>query len=129
RHHECDEDCNQNSASERQKCRINQCLLHAISQVFCLHQMFHQTQQNLRQRAARLTSCHHVDVKWRENSRKLTQGLRETASVDQALMKCMRHLLDARLFQAFLQDRKSTRLNSSHVAISYAVFCLKKKKQ
>src|SRR5690625_5309936 len=28
-----------------------------------------------------------------------------------------------------LQDRKSTRLNSSHVAISYAVFCLKKKRR
>src|SRR5437870_7318250 len=28
-----------------------------------------------------------------------------------------------------LRDRKSTRLNSSHVAISYAVFCLKKKFQ
>src|SRR5690625_6112368 len=28
-----------------------------------------------------------------------------------------------------VEDRKSTRLNSSHVAISYAVFCLKKKKQ
>src|ERR1035438_10623666 len=27
------------------------------------------------------------------------------------------------------QDRKSTRLNSSHLGISYAVFCLKKKKQ
>src|SRR5690606_40911534 len=27
----------------------------------------------------------------------------------------------------YLQDRKSTRLNSSHVKISYAVFCLKKK--
>src|SRR2546430_10578410 len=27
------------------------------------------------------------------------------------------------------QDRKSTRLNSSHSQISYAVFCLKKKKQ
>src|SRR5690625_7084622 len=27
-----------------------------------------------------------------------------------------------------LVDRKSTRLNSSHVAISYAVFCLKKKR-
>src|SRR5699024_11398432 len=27
------------------------------------------------------------------------------------------------------QDRKSTRLNSSHVSISYAVFCLKKKKR
>src|SRR5690606_41153014 len=28
----------------------------------------------------------------------------------------------------YLVDRKSTRLNSSHVKISYAVFCLKKKK-
>src|SRR5574340_1470055 len=28
-----------------------------------------------------------------------------------------------------MQDRKSTRLNSSHQKISYAVFCLKKKKQ
>src|SRR5207253_9384627 len=28
-----------------------------------------------------------------------------------------------------IPDRKSTRLNSSHVAISYAVFCLKKKKK
>src|SRR5439155_11042684 len=27
------------------------------------------------------------------------------------------------------RDRKSTRLNSSHVAISYAVFCLKKKRE
>src|SRR5699024_12447652 len=32
------------------------------------------------------------------------------------------------LIRLFLgQDRKSTRLNSSHVSISYAVFCLKKK--
>src|SRR5690349_22342891 len=29
--------------------------------------------------------------------------------------------------QAWREDRKSTRLNSSHVEISYAVFCLKKK--
>src|SRR5690606_39584061 len=29
----------------------------------------------------------------------------------------------------YVLDRKSTRLNSSHVKISYAVFCLKKKKQ
>src|SRR5437868_7263929 len=28
-----------------------------------------------------------------------------------------------------MRDRKSTRLNSSHVSISYAVFCLKKKKK
>src|SRR3712207_8462072 len=31
--------------------------------------------------------------------------------------------------KGFPQDRKSTRLNSSHANISYAVFCLKKKKQ
>src|SRR5690348_17437235 len=31
-------------------------------------------------------------------------------------------------FRLLFQDRKSTRLNSSHPSISYAVFCLKKKK-
>src|SRR5690606_13896588 len=31
--------------------------------------------------------------------------------------------------EMFGKDRKSTRLNSSHVKISYAVFCLKKKKK
>src|SRR5256885_3588712 len=30
---------------------------------------------------------------------------------------------------AMMRDRKSTRLNSSHLVISYAVFCLKKKKK
>src|SRR5699024_11745992 len=33
------------------------------------------------------------------------------------------HILD------IIRDRKSTRLNSTHVSISYAVFCLKKKKR
>src|SRR5690625_6483047 len=32
------------------------------------------------------------------------------------------------VYMAEMLDRKSTRLNSSHVAISYAAFCLKKKK-
>src|SRR5437899_4844142 len=32
-------------------------------------------------------------------------------------------------FQIVVVDRKSTRLNSSHLGISYAVFCLKKKKK
>src|SRR5256885_3965175 len=45
----------------------------------------------------------------------------------------LQHMLDgARLhvarFQDNVTDRKSTRLNSSHLVISYAVFCLKKKK-
>src|SRR5690625_6883290 len=41
-----------------------------------------------------------------------------------------RHPEDIKIFPAIMPivDRKSTRLNSSHVAISYAVFCVKKKK-
>src|SRR5690242_21438307 len=47
----------------------------------------------------------------------------------------LRHVLQRALAEglrrpvAYLQDRKSTRLNSSHMSISYAVFCLKKKIQ
>src|SRR5699024_12759296 len=37
-------------------------------------------------------------------------------------------LKDWEIEDIILQDRKSTRLNSSHVSISYAVFCLKKKR-
>src|SRR6266508_1865023 len=40
-----------------------------------------------------------------------------------------RHVTILRLGAQGSGDRKSTRLNSSHVAISYAVFCLKKKKK
>src|SRR3712207_8348870 len=44
----------------------------------------------------------------------------------------LRHLPEPRLREVLPephQDRKSTRLNSSHANISYAVFCLKKKKK
>src|SRR5688500_19741051 len=37
------------------------------------------------------------------------------------------HLLPLIITNNFIKDRKSTRLNSSHLVISYAVFCLKKK--
>src|SRR5690606_39798228 len=43
------------------------------------------------------------------------------------LLACSRG--PARIFRVNTGDRKSTRLNSSHVKISYAVFCLKKKKK
>src|SRR5207253_5538014 len=51
---------------------------------------------------------------------------------DRALIRCRYHMapfsVDERKNPApSRRDRKSTRLNSSHVAISYAVFCLKKK--
>src|SRR5690554_7293334 len=39
------------------------------------------------------------------------------------------HVLGRRIGILVAEDRKSTRLNSSHVRISYAVFCLKKKKK
>src|SRR5690606_41611893 len=51
--------------------------------------------------------------------RDVTVGPRRGASV-----RCAR-----RVPGCVLEDRKSTRLNSSHVKISYAVFCLKKKKK
>src|SRR5947207_5910318 len=44
-------------------------------------------------------------------------------SEDQRIREVLAHK------QVTLKDRKSTRLNSSHTVISYAVFCLKKKKK
>src|SRR2546426_6899036 len=42
--------------------------------------------------------------------------------------QCAAQFIRAFGSKAFRRDRKSTRLNSSHLVISYAVFCLKKKK-
>src|SRR5690349_22719981 len=47
---------------------------------------------------------------------------------DNAGRRHLPHLRTRRWHRDLLGDRKSTRLNSSHVEISYAVFCLKKKK-
>src|SRR5690606_29799838 len=61
------------------------------------------------------TSCAHDEDEEED-------GDRRARPIEPAHLPCIgraRHLL---------QDRKSTRLNSSHVKISYAVFCLKKKK-
>src|SRR5690625_2469528 len=41
--------------------------------------------------------------------------------------RILRYLIENTADEQIKIDRKSTRLNSSHVAISYAVFCLKKK--
>src|SRR5690554_7246773 len=59
-------------------------------------------------------------------------GNRDTRLAGHGLLIVLRstpELMLAFLFLLLLgPDRKSTRLNSSHVRISYAVFCLKKKK-
>src|SRR5690554_7038682 len=47
----------------------------------------------------------------------------------QFLTHFMKKVFKYMVFMARAIDRKSTRLNSSHVRISYAVFCLKKKKK
>src|SRR5438874_5247629 len=46
--------------------------------------------------------------------------------VDQQISRNL--ILNGPIIREKAKDRKSTRLNSSHVEISYAVFCLKKKK-
>src|SRR5699024_11904698 len=71
----------------------------------------------------------------------LLQGSQEAVHFDEVIDRCLRLAVDAasatvhragtpQLADAQVEvrtDRKSTRLNSSHVSISYAVFCLKKK--
>src|SRR5437588_7775328 len=60
------------------------------------------------------------------------QPLNNDAAVQKAVRLCMSRTLlhdtmDTIEDDVGLEDRKSTRLNSSHTVISYAVFCLKKK--
>src|SRR5436305_7745342 len=54
----------------------------------------------------------------------ISQALEAAREIEQAAL----HLQSAVPLPRLEKDRKSTRLNSSHVRISYAVFCLKKKK-
>src|SRR6266702_4980694 len=61
---------------------------------------------------------HHVEDRLRTDLAQLQIGPRGYVGITACMS--LRDIGDA------AQDRKSTRLNSSHVAISYAVFCLKK---
>src|SRR5690606_41327751 len=53
----------------------------------------------------------------------------DVAQVDLVVFPAELPMLPNERVQPLEGDRKSTRLNSSHVKISYAVFCLKKKKK
>src|SRR5690606_42110697 len=48
-------------------------------------------------------------------------------SIIKSILIFFNHSTSEKWFSSLRKDRKSTRLNSSHVKISYAVFCLKKK--
>src|SRR6267142_3960726 len=65
------------------------------------------------------------------HARRRTSGsLERTTSTPSSrpMARYMARQKSATVSAAVLRDRKSTRLNSSHMSISYAVFCLKKKK-
>src|SRR5699024_10286194 len=72
-----------------------------------------QALQKLRELAVQASNDTYDDDE-RKNIKKEAQQLKD-------------HLID--IANTKVNDRKSTRLNSSHVSISYAVFCLKKKKK
>src|SRR5258708_18652070 len=59
-------------------------------------------------------------------SRRMAAAQRDQVQVGAALQA--RRIAGQRGHEGLCTDRKSTRLNSSHQIISYAVFCLKKKK-
>src|SRR5690554_7498554 len=68
----------------------------------------------------------HLYVRWQTLVKAIT---REELNVVEDAVRGIRvdAVLRAALDEDVAVDRKSTRLNSSHVRISYAVFCLKKK--
>src|SRR5687768_18269314 len=67
---------------------------------------------------ARWPALRRVAKRWRHAQGELRNGLAQKPIGRAAFLRRRRHPLS---------DRKSTRLNSSHGYISYAVFCLKKK--
>src|SRR5438445_2816232 len=73
------------------------------------------------------------EMKWRPSAKWHRGAQRRRCTNHKGGEACRRLLSGARLDKqpptCFAADRKSTRLNSSHANISYAVFCLKKKKQ
>src|SRR5690242_20878291 len=76
-----------------------------------------------------LPICRHADD-GRRGVVRPDRGHRRGRSGDVRFQRAERRArLAQRREEVAAQDRKSTRLNSSHMSISYAVFCLKKKKK
>src|SRR5256885_7376009 len=70
--------------------------------------------------------CRTLDVQHRHQSQ--TVRLDVVAGNAPKMARLRRGTVQLRVRVMISADRKSTRLNSSHLVISYAVFCLKKKK-
>src|SRR5437870_7024993 len=76
----------------------------------------------------RLVEGGQIEVKARDAvTTRIRQRMLEELTVEDRLNEEVRQILVEPVLDGQLLDRKSTRMNSSHVAISYAGFCLKKK--
>src|SRR2546430_11684475 len=71
---------------------------------------------------ARFAAQLRAGLEWRNALSALNEMLNRIASLETQLKNAQQALREN------MRDRKSTRLNSSHSQISYAVFCLKKKR-
>src|SRR5436190_20650026 len=74
-------------------------------------------------------SLHDALPIWRREVLHVLQGLVPEPDEVEAHLVPLQELVVGEPLEAIGLDRKSTRLNSSHTVISYAVFCLKKKKK
>src|SRR5689334_6318319 len=75
-----------------------------------------------------LPALHPAEI-WKESGRWDVMGDNMFRLRDRKHAEYCLGMTHEEIFTAIARDRKSTRLNSSHSSISYAVFCLKKKKQ
>src|SRR5256885_8272514 len=64
---------------------------------------------------------------FRSRAARVHHGRRRAAAARVSALRARRDRFERPARSADTRDRKSTRLNSSHLVISYAVFCLKKK--
>src|ERR1039457_7408155 len=76
-----------------------------------------------------LTTCASVCVFFNDTATTeiYTLSLHDALPISSPPPAAQKHGHDATVMAAVIVDRKSTRLNSSHLVISYAVFCLKTK--
>src|SRR5690606_41874652 len=99
------------------------------------HQCLYRSRYPAHRRAHSFPTRRSSDLHQRELTRlriRIEDLGREELTRDVQIPRVVRGSVERRVHRApglpDLSDRKSTRLNSSHVKISYAVFCLKKKK-
>src|SRR5207249_12072008 len=98
--------------------QLNSLLLQSSTDPRDLHSFPTRRSSDLRGRLTQRTRCQMPMTTWQPTRRRRSGALDSRSWLR----------LEPLGFQPQSIDRKSTRLNSSHVSISYAVFCLKKKK-